>query len=82
MALYEPFKFSALDELKRKAESLGLEIDFSDNLPILSQEVPIGARKSPNRFSTLPMEGRDSNPDGSPSELTPPFRRYGSGGGV
>lgn len=81
MALYEPFKFSALDELKRKAESLGLEIDFSDNLPILSQEAPIGARKSPNRFSTLPMEGRDSNPDGSPSELTfRRYRRYGSGG--
>jgi 2,4-dienoyl-CoA reductase (NADPH2) len=81
MALYEPFKYSALEELKEKAESLGLAIDFSDNLQVLLQEAAIGTRRAPNRFSTLPMEGRDSCPDGSPSELTfRRYRRYGAGG--
>ncbi|NLA91025.1 MAG: NADH:flavin oxidoreductase, partial [Synergistaceae bacterium] len=81
MALYEPFKFAALDELRQKVESLGLEVAFSDNLQTLSQEAPIGGRRAPNRFSTLPMEGRDSQPDGSPSDLTfRRYRRYGSGG--
>ena len=75
MAQYESFNFANLEELRRKIESLGLDITFSDQLTILGQAAAVGKKGAPNRFAVLPMEGRDCGPDGSPGELT--FRRYG-----
>jgi len=81
MAQYEPFTYETLDELRRKIESLGLDISFSEDLSVLAAPAAVGGRTAPNRFSTLPMEGRDSLPDGSPGELTfRRYRRYGAGG--
>ena len=81
MAQYEPFIYETLDELRRKIQSLGLDISFSEDLSVLAAPAAVGGRTAPNRFSTLPMEGRDSLPDGSPGELTfRRYRRYGAGG--
>ena len=81
MAQYEPFTYATLDELRQKIESLGLDISFSEDLSVLAAPAAVGERTVPNRFSTLPMEGRDSLPDGSPGELTfRRYRRYGAGG--
>ena len=81
MAQYESFSFATLDELSQKIETLGLDISFSEDLSVLAAPAAAGDRTIPNRFSTLPMEGRDSLPDGSPGEFTfRRYRRYGAGG--
>ena len=81
MAQYESFTFSTLDELRQKIESLDLDISFNEDLSVLAAPAAVGRRTAPNRFSTLPMEGRDALPDGSPGELTfRRYRRYGAGG--
>lgn len=81
MAQYEPFSLNTPEELKRKAQELGIDLPLSEDLSILLTPLQIGRKKASNRLSTLPMEGRDSLPDGSPSELTfRRYRRYGAGG--
>ncbi len=81
MAQYESFSFATLDELSQKIETLGLDISFSEDLSVLAAPAAAGDRTIPNRFSTLPREGRDSLPDGSPGEFTfRRYRRYGAGG--
>ncbi len=81
MAQYETFSFNTQEDLRRKAEELGVDIGLSDDLSILNTPVSVGRKEAANRFSTLPMEGRDSLPDGSPGELTfRRYRRYGAGG--
>ena len=66
MAQYESFTFSTLDELRQKIESLDLDISFNEDLSVLAAPAAVGRRTAPNRFSTLPMEGRDALSDGSP----------------
>ncbi len=74
VASFEKFNFKSLDEIRSKVKELGVEINFSDDLSILSKPVKINNRMSPNSMAILPMEGCDSEPDGSPSELV--MRRY------
>lgn len=81
MARYESFNFTTLDDLRRKSEELDLSIPIADNLAVLATSAPIAQRTVSNRFSTLPMEGRDALPDGTPGDLTfRRYRRYGAGG--
>jgi 2,4-dienoyl-CoA reductase-like NADH-dependent reductase (Old Yellow Enzyme family) len=79
--MHERFRFSNSDELREKAFLLGFDLPWSDDLSILFDEVSVPGIYLPNRFAVQPMEGYDSLPDGSPSELT--FRRYAryAGGG-
>lgn len=74
MAKHEEFRFAALDELRAKIQQLNVNISLNEDLSILSKPVKVGAHFAPNSFATLPMEGCDSEPDGSPSELVE--RRY------
>ena len=74
MSTFEKFKFKTLDDVKNKLASLHAHIGLSENLEIFHQRVKIGNKVAPNSLAVLPMEGCDSNPDGSPSELTK--RRY------
>lgn len=74
MSDHEKFHYSSLDELKKQIEEFGISIDLSEDLEPLNKNVQIGSKKTPNAFAVLPMEGCDSNPDGSPSELV--RRRY------
>lgn len=74
MAGHEKFGFPTSEDLKHKVDALGLSITLSDDLSILGKRVPVNATFAPNAFAILPMEGCDSNLDGSPSELVE--RRY------
>ncbi|MDP8207074.1 MAG: hypothetical protein P9L92_10455 [Candidatus Electryonea clarkiae] len=71
---HEPFRFKNGEDLLKKADELGIELPFLTTLDPLFQTAQIGSKTIPNRLAVQPMEGFDSNDDGSPSELT--FRRY------
>jgi 2,4-dienoyl-CoA reductase-like NADH-dependent reductase (Old Yellow Enzyme family) len=72
--VHEKFNFNLLEEIREKTKALGLSLEFSEDLSPLRKEVRIRRKTAPNSFAVLPMEGCDSNPDGSPSELVK--RRY------
>lgn len=74
MSGHEKFCFKSSDDLLRKISDLGVGIPFSGDTSILSSPLLINGKKCQNRFAILPMEGCDSNLDGSPSDLV--RRRY------
>lgn len=81
MSAHEKFGFNTLEELKAKIEELGVDINLSENLSPLHKQVKVGKKTAPNALAVLPMEGCDSEPDGSPSELVERrYLRFASGG--
>ena len=72
--VHEKFNFKTLEEIRTKVDILGLDMKFDEDLSVLKNPVKVGNGVAPNSFCVLPMEGCDSNPDGSPSSLT--ARRY------
>lgn len=68
------FNFKNSQELQDSIQALSLDIGYTEDLSPLHRKVTIGSRVSPNSFAILPMEGCDSNSDGSPSPLV--YRRY------
>lgn len=74
MASFEKFNFKTVDEIKAKIAELGVNITMTDDLSPLKKQVKVGHKHTPNAMAILPMEGCDSNRDGSPSELV--YRRY------
>lgn len=81
MAAHEKFSFNTLDEVKSKAELLGINLRFAEDLSPLRKPVKVGKKTAPNAIAVLPMEGCDSNPDGSPSGLVERrYMRYADGG--
>ncbi len=82
MAPFEKFHFTSLDEMREMIAKLGVNLPLSDDLSPLQKNVAIGGKTAPNALAVLPMEGCDSQEDGSPSELV--LRRYKrlSGGGA
>ena len=71
---HETFHYKTLDDLKKRASELGLDIPFARDTGALTQPMTIYGRTFANRLGIAPMEGADSLPDGAPSEYT--FRRY------
>lgn len=68
--LHEPFKLGSIDEVSAAFGELGLDLKIeADTSALLAPTA--GA---PNAMCIQPMEGCDSEPDGSPGELT--RRRY------
>lgn len=81
MAAHEKFNFTSLDEIRKKCGELGLSLSFPGDISPLGKTVKIGGRVAPNAMAVLPMEGCDSCPDGSPSELVERrYLRYALGG--
>lgn len=81
MSAHEVFHFADLSEIRKKGMDLGLDLETSEDFSILAEPCRIGSKVAPNRFAVLPMEGCDSNPDGSPSELVcRRYDRFSSGG--
>jgi len=84
MASHEKFDFPTLEDLRGKIAALGVDIALSEDLSPLGRPVRVGGVTAPNAVAVLPMEGCDSNPDRSPSELVE--RRYlrfaGGGAGL
>ncbi len=72
------FEITSLEILKAKCKELGVDIPIEESpekaKKILSEPMTIGRHHIPNRCLIHPMEGFDSEPDGSPSELS--YRRY------
>lgn len=81
MASFEPFNFETLEDLKRKVKELNVKIDFDEDLSVLGKPVRINRRVAPNSIAVMPMEGCDSERDGSPSELVKRrYQRFAAGG--
>ncbi len=74
MSVHEKFNFKNLGEIEQKASELNLNIGFEKEINELKKPVEIGCKTAPNAIAVLPMEGCDSETDGSPSELVQ--RRY------
>ncbi|MBK5200728.1 MAG: NADH:flavin oxidoreductase [Spirochaetaceae bacterium] len=68
------FHYKKAEELVDQIKNFNLDIPFTNDLSTLAKEVKINKFISHNSFAILPMEGCDSNLDGSPSELV--YRRY------
>ncbi|NCC06837.1 MAG: NADH:flavin oxidoreductase [Clostridia bacterium] len=81
MASHEKFSIKTLDELKGKIDALGVNLQIAEDISPLAQPVRVGTKTAPNSFAVLPMEGCDSNLDGSPSELVERrYMRFAAGG--
>lgn len=79
--MHERFRFASKDQLIIKAKQLGLELPFSDDISSLLEPVLLENHIVQNRLVVLPMEGYDSETDGSPSDLTRRrYLRYAEGG--
>lgn len=68
------FNYHNIEELQRDCQINNINLNFSNDIKVLNQNLKIGNRKVPNRLAVQPMEGYDSEDKGSPGELT--FRRY------
>jgi len=78
---HERFNFCDIAEARTKINKLGLDMRLDDDVSPLFNPVGAGGRIAPNAIAILPMEGCDSNPDGSPSELVERrYLRFGAGG--
>lgn len=81
MANHEKFNFQTLDQLKEKIEQLHVNIPLTEDLTPLHQKVKVGTKYAPNAFAVLPMEGCDSELDGTPSDLVRRrYQRFAAGG--
>lgn len=81
MSAHEKFNFKTLDDVKNKINELDVNVKLSDDFTVFHKKVKVGNKFAPNAFAVLPMEGCDSNPDGSPSELvTRRYKRFAAGG--
>lgn len=74
MSEHQKFNFNSIEEIREKIKELKVDISLSKDLSILSTPLVINNKRVENRFAILPMEGCDSNFDGSPSALVE--RRY------
>ena len=68
--IHEKFHYKNLDEIKLKAADLQIHLPFAETTDILKEEVSFGNVTLKNRLGIAPMEGADSLPDGSPSQVT------------
>jgi 2,4-dienoyl-CoA reductase-like NADH-dependent reductase (Old Yellow Enzyme family) len=79
--MYERFKYKTKDDLIKKAKELGLDLPYNDDITPLLQPYQLAGFSVSNRLVVQPMEGYDSEDNGSPSELSERrYLRYASGG--
>jgi 2,4-dienoyl-CoA reductase (NADPH2) len=79
--MHQRFRFKDGNDLLKKAGELGLNLPYSEDIRPLFAPALIGEKRVVNRLVVQPMEGYDSLPDGSPSELTiRRYHRYSRGG--
>ena len=74
MTKHEKFTYKSLEAVKEKAAELNIHLPFGENTDILKDKIQFDNIVLENRMGIAPMEGADSLPDGSPSELT--TKRY------
>jgi 2,4-dienoyl-CoA reductase (NADPH2) len=79
--MHERFIFKNKEEIVEKALVLGFELPYSDDISPLLAPAVIEGFSVANRLVVQPMEGYDSEADGSPSALTKRrYHRYAKGG--
>jgi 2,4-dienoyl-CoA reductase (NADPH2) len=79
--MHQRFKFREGSELLAKAGELGLDLPYSEDITPLFVPAYLGDRRIDNRLLVQPMEGYDSLPDGTPSDLSiRRYHRYAEGG--
>jgi 2,4-dienoyl-CoA reductase (NADPH2) len=79
--MQEHFRYKTRDDLIQKVKELGFDLPFTDDITPLFRQYQLGGFTVANRFVVQPMEGYDSENDGSPSELSKRrYLRYASGG--
>jgi 2,4-dienoyl-CoA reductase (NADPH2) len=79
--MHERFRYKTRDDLIQKAKELELDLPYSDDITPLLQPYQLAGFSVSNRLVVQPMEGYDSENDGSPSELSERrYLRYASGG--
>jgi 2,4-dienoyl-CoA reductase (NADPH2) len=79
--MHERFRYRTKDDLQGKAKDLGFDLPYSDDISPLFQPYQLARFSIANRLVVQPMEGYDSENDGSPSELSKRrYLRYASGG--
>ncbi len=79
--MHEKFHYGSAEDINRRAEELGFSLPFGDDTSVLGAPLDIGGTVLANRLGIAPMEGADSDPDGSPSELTAErYTSYAKGG--
>lgn len=71
---FKEFKYNSLEEVMADAESMNLDLHFSNNMELFHKKVNVNGTVIPNSIAFHPMEGTDGKKDGSPDELT--IRRY------
>ena len=71
---HEKFHYKTLEDIQKESEQLKIRLPFAKDTHVLGQPIAFGSRKLPNRLGIAPMEGADSQDDGSPSDYT--LRRY------
>ncbi|MBR2281369.1 MAG: NADH:flavin oxidoreductase [Spirochaetales bacterium] len=81
MSAHERFNFKTIDEIRERTDQLGLEFGYDEDISVLGTPMKVGGLTAANRFAVLPMEGCDSNADGSPSQLVyDRYLKYAEGG--
>ncbi len=68
------FSWRTPKELRRRGRALGVNLPMASDTRVCGTPLTVGKLTLHNRLGIAPMEGADSLPDGSPSELT--LRRY------
>lgn len=71
---HEKFHYHTLDEVKAKAQELGVRLPFANDTHVLAEPVKVRSFLIHNRLGIAPMEGADSTADGRPTDYT--IRRY------
>lgn len=81
MSQHEKFDFKTLDDVRAKVQQLNLDLKFQEDLTALMTPRKVGTQVAPNSMAVLPMEGCDSSPAGSPTELVERrYTRFAAGG--
>jgi len=79
--MHERFKYRTRDDLQLKVKDLGFDLPYSEDITPLLKPYNLAGYSIANRLVVQPMEGYDSENDGSPSELSiRRYMRYASGG--
>lgn len=74
MKEFAKFSYNSLDEFKSDVLNMGFNFPIIKDLKVLSNPITVNKKNITNRLIVQPMEGCDSNKDGSPTDLV--FRRY------
>jgi 2,4-dienoyl-CoA reductase-like NADH-dependent reductase (Old Yellow Enzyme family) len=75
------FDLEKIEDLRKLAVSLSLDMPMQEDVSILGEILKIGPLAAPNRLAVNPMEGADGDSAGNPGELTlRRYKRFAAGG--